>query len=428
MRLAAALGLVLALAVPAVAGAHPLGNFTINHYAGIRVSADAIVLDIVIDQAEIPAFQERLRLDTDDDGDISEAEAEAARGPECELLSGAMRLEVDGGRVPLELTAAGLSFPQGAGGLPTLRLVCGFAAVLDGPIPAGATVRFADGTYAERIGWREIVVEGDRVTLATLDGSDLPATSISQRLTSYPEDLLAQPLDVRSLAWTVVPGGPALAPFVPPDAQPLPGAPVPSGEPTPSGDPAASPTPSAPGAPAAGAGSVPGGVAEEIPVIFQAADLSPVVLLLAILTAAALGAGHALTPGHGKTLMAAYLVGTRGTPLHAAGLGLSVTVSHTLGILVLAALVAGSQQLLPTEAVVRATPVIAAVTIVAIGTWMLTGEIRRRRAQRAAEHAHDHGHGDHDHEHSSDRDHDAQVHTHGGRTHRHLPASGTTIT
>ena len=82
--------------------------------------------------------------------------------------------------------------------------------------------------------------------------------------------------------------------------------------------------------------------AASCPAIFRAADLTPVVLLLSLLTAAALGAGHALTPGHGKTLMAAYLVGTRGTPLHALGLGLSVTLSHTLGILVLAALVVGA--------------------------------------------------------------------------------------
>ena len=89
---------------------------------------------------------------------------------------------------------------------------------------------------------------------------------------------------------------------------------------------------------------MPGGVGGgDLPSIFRTADLSPVVLLVSILTAAALGAGHALTPGHGKTLMAAYLVGTRGTPLHAAGLGLSVTVSHTLGILVLAALVVGAR-------------------------------------------------------------------------------------
>ena len=109
------------------------------------------------------------------------------------------------------------------------------------------------------------------------------------------------------------------------------------------------------------AGTVPGGVGGgDLPSIFRTADISPVVLLVSILTAAALGAGHALTPGHGKTLMAAYLVGTRGTPLHAAGLGLSVTVSHTLGILVLAALIVGAEGVLSPDLVVTSAPVVAA--------------------------------------------------------------------
>src|SRR4029077_15211750 len=114
----------------------------------------------------------------------------------------------------------------------------------------------------------------------------------------------------------------------------------------------------------------------------------------------ALGAGHALTPGHGKTLMAAYLVGARGTPLHAAGLGLSVALSHTLGILVLAGLVVGAQGVLPPDVVVRTAPVIAAASIVAIGGWMLFGEGRRRWRLWAA------AAGDRDHAHAAQHEHD----------------------
>src|SRR4029078_10453604 len=119
------------------------------------------------------------------------------------------------------------------------------------------------------------------------------------------------------------------------------------------------------------AGSIPGGVTSgELPAIFRTADLTPIVLLVSLLTAAALGASHALTPGHGKTLMAAYLVGTRGTPLHAAGLGLSVTVSHTLGILALAAVIVGAEGVLSPDVVVRAALVVAAISILGIGGWM----------------------------------------------------------
>jgi ABC-type nickel/cobalt efflux system permease component RcnA len=156
--------------------------------------------------------------------------------------------------------------------------------------------------------------------------------------------------------------------------------------------------------------------------------------------------------------MAAYLVGTRGTAIHAAGLGLSVTVSHTLGILALAILVVGAQSALPPDVVVRFLPAIAALTIVAIGGWMLFSEVRRRR-RRADDHVHDdehphdhdeqhvqshphdhhddgHTHGEglahdhgqwHDHDHSHDHDPGGE-HSHGGLRHSHLPASGTSLT
>ena len=180
-------------------------------------------------------------------------------------------------------------------------------------------------------------------------------------------------------------GGEVLPPLDLPDADPLDGA---AASPSPSTSAGAPPTPPASSTPVPSAtpavGAVPGGIdGGELPGIFGEADLTPVMILLSLLTAAALGAGHALTPGHGKTLMAAYLVGTRGTPLHALGLGLSVSLSHTVGILVLAGIVVGAADVLPPDVVVRWAPVVAAVSIVAIGGWMLAGELRRRRSTGA---------------------------------------------
>jgi ABC-type nickel/cobalt efflux system permease component RcnA len=183
----------------------------------------------------------------------------------------------------------------------------------------------------------------------------------------------------------------------------------------------------------AGAGAVPGGIGGgDVPSIFREGDLTPLVLLLSIATAFALGAGHALTPGHGKTLMAAYLVGTRGTPIHAVGLGLSVTVSHTLGILVIAALVVGAQGLLAPDIVVRAAPAIAAVTIAGLGGWMLVAEVRKRRAARQTAAAHAGARdlaaaNEHEHDHGHDHDHGPAVHSHGGVAHSHVPSDGSTL-
>jgi len=436
---AATVGLALALVLPAVALAHPLGNFTINHYAGIRVEADQVLLDVVIDQAEIPTFQARLAFDADGDGEVSDAEAEAGRLTECDALATSLELVVDGASPELVLTHAGLTFPPGVGGLSTMRLVCEFRAELAAPIAGPTDLSFADASFPERLGWREIVATGSGVTLSATEGV-LRETGASDRLTAYPTDQLAQAPADRSLAAVVTPGGATLAPFVPSDATAVPGAvaPLPGSSAKPRPTPGAT---ASPGLVAGGTGSAPGGVSgSELPSVFREADLTPLVLVISLLTAVALGAGHALTPGHGKTLMAAYLVGTRGTVWHAAGLGLSVTFSHTIGILVLAALVVGAQDVLAPDLVIRGAPFVAAISIVAIGGWMLLTEFRRRRTARSAAHAaldHDHGHElahDEDHQHVAPATQpalgptDAGVHSHGGVTHSHLPPVGSTIT
>ena len=164
--LGAATAGILAFAIPAVALAHPLGNFTVNVYAGLRVSPSEIRIDAVVDQAEIPTFQERLLIDTDGDGEVSDAEAQAARQPECAAIAPGLSLVVGDAAVPLRLTATGLSFPPGAGGLSTMRIVCEFVAPLRTPIAASTTVRFTNRVHVDRLGWREITLEPDGTTIA----------------------------------------------------------------------------------------------------------------------------------------------------------------------------------------------------------------------------------------------------------------------
>ena len=400
---AVVLAFLAAFLLPALVAAHPLGNFTINHYAGLRIEPDRVLLDVVIDQAEIPAFQARQALDTNEDGEVSDAELDAGRVSSCTALANDLDLSIAGADVRPSLMAAGLELRPGVGGLSTLRQVCGFEAPLPDPIAPGTRVTFADSSYAGRIGWREIVVEGSGVGVTPVEG-ELRGTTVSDRLQAYPPDQLDNALADERIVFSVAPGGAELPPPAIPDATPV----AETAEVTESALPVSA--------------AVPGGVAGEIPALFQTADLTPFVVLLSLATAAALGAAHALTPGHGKTLMAAYLVGMRGTPVHAIGLGLSVSVSHTIGILALASLVIGAHGILDPDVLVRAAPAVAALAIVAIGGWMLVGELRRRAANpETAPHSHDHDHG---HEH----DHDGE-HSHGSMRHSHLPAATeTTIT
>ena len=100
------------------------------------------------------------------------------------------------------------------------------------------------------------------------------------------------------------------------------------------------------------------------------------VVALALLAAMALGAAHAVSPGHGKTIMAAYLVGTKGTAMHALFLGLTVTVSHTLGVLGLGLVAIYASQKLAPESLYPWLGLISGAIILAIGGWLLFGRMR----------------------------------------------------
>jgi ABC-type nickel/cobalt efflux system permease component RcnA len=406
-----AVGLLLTL--PAIALAHPLGNFTVNHFAGIRVEPDRIVLDLVIDEAEIPTFQDRLRIDTDGDGVISADESDVERLAACPRLVPDLALTVSGQRLPLVTFGAGLSFPPGTAGLSTMRLVCEFAAPLPDGLPGPTRIGFDDTSHPGRIGWHEVVVTGRGVTLTA---GKLPSTSISDRLRAYPANLIAHPLDVRNVTLTAAPGG-AVTPYAEPaDATSLTATPSTSADDTPA-DPGASPPPgSGPNGAGAGVragrpsaapttGAVPGGVVGlDIGGLIATSAITPIVLLGSLAAAFLLGAGHALTPGHGKTLMGAYLVGSRGTALHAIALGLSVTVSHTLGIVLLAAIILQARDVAP-ELFNTIAPVVSGLTVIAIGGWLLFGQVRAYRAHRhGAEHGHEHGHGGVGHDHGAPPD------------------------
>jgi nickel/cobalt transporter (NicO) family protein len=407
-------GIGLALAVPALVDAHPLGNFTVNHYAGIRVEADRVIVDVVIDLAEIPTFQEKLRIDTDGDGMVSDEEAEAERTAACPRLAPEVALTVGGRSMELVAVAAGLDFPPGAAGLETMRLVCTYTAGLPAPLAPGTALTFSDRSNLDRVGWREVTVTGSGVTI----GGDLPGVSVSNRLTAYPSKLLSRPLQVGSVTFTASPGGSTLDPLSVPETHPLPGAaplyPMPASavdRAVPGAGSAIEPavgasTASIAPGPAVAGGAVPGGVGADVAGLLGTEDLTPLVLVGSLVAAMALGAGHALTPGHGKTLMGAYLVGTRGTAVHAIALGLSVTVSHTLGIVVLAAIVVGLRGVLPPETFDRLAPIASGLLVLGIGTWLVLGQLRDRLAPSGVvedDQANGHGASEHGHAHDHSR-------------------------
>jgi len=338
--------LVAVIAVPVAAAAHPLGNFTINQYLGVVVGEESVTLDYVVDMAEIPAFQERRIIDANGDESISAEEEGDYLAAVCQDRAGGLAVVTDGSPMTLEVSQRGIEFPPGQAGLTTLRLECAYVA--HGP---GRRVELTNSNYADRIGWREIVVRGDGVVIST----DLPGASISNRLTAYPLDPSTSTPDLRRGDLIIGAAGVVMA------------------SPSPAATPARLPVDmlgSLIGRAGTGLGSA----------------------ALALLAAAALGAGHALAPGHGKTIMAAYLVGNRGTIRQALGLGLAVAVSHTVGVLALGLATLFLSRSFQPETIYPYLSAASGAIVLAIGVALVVRVVRRLRHNHAHRDGHDHHH------------------------------------
>jgi nickel/cobalt transporter (NicO) family protein len=342
--LTALCGALAVLLVPTPASAHPLGNFTINRHAGIEVAGSDIYVRYALDVAEVPTYQL----------------GSAIRRPGYPAaLARDLVLTLDGRRVPLRVVEHRAVMRPGAGGLRTVRLDVVYRAPGD-----GVELAFRDASFPGRIGWREVTVsgrDGGRVI-----ASNVSAASASDALRTYPSDLLQSPLDVSSALATIDLGSePAAAPGI--DAVVV--------------------APHAPGG---------------FEALIEEGDVSVGVLLLSLLIAAFWGAAHALTPGHGKAMVAAYLVGTKGTPRHAFLLGGTVTIAHTAGVFALGFVTLGLSAFIVPEQLYPWLTLVSGLLVVLVGASVL----RLRLRSRGHHHHHDHHHG-HSHEHHHDhREHD----------------------
>ena len=325
-RLVVLLAVGAALIGPAAASAHPLGNFTINRFSRVEVSGPRVYVRYVLDLAEIPTFQA---------GHI-DRQAYATR------IARNAKLELDGRPATLVPLRTALAHPLGAGGLHTTR----FEVILRGPLLDGSThVTYHDGNYSDRIGWKEIVV-----------GTTAP--SKSHELRAYPKDLLASPLDVTSATTSLSPGS---------------GADV---------------------APSLSIGTslqAPDRLADAgFASLVGRSDLSLLVVLASLAAALFWGAAHALSPGHGKTIITAYLVGQRGTPRHAALLGLIVTITHTIGVFSLGLVTLALSQFIVPDRLYPWLNLVSGLLVVGIGASVLRSRWRRSRHH----HHHHHHHGE----------------------------------
>ena len=405
------------LASPQPSAAHPMGNFSISHYSGIRVESGFIEVRYLIDMAEIPTYQEIQETGiVPKEGDLGLA---AYLAKKAELLANGLSLQVNGQRLPLERISQTIIFPPGAGGLPTMKLGFVYRAAIEEPSPQSHyVVHYRDDNFAGRTGWKEVVVTA--APDVELTASSASAADRSAQLSNYPTDLLSSPpQDLEaSLSFSRsvpteskttmadaaprMPVAPAVAPrgnqvdrrlqsssdlgaHVSAAAGPQTAAAVESTTTPPS-------TMGVSAAPILLHANQQATPRNKFTELVSAQNLNFWFLVTAALIAAGLGALHALEPGHGKTIVAAYLVGSKGTARHAVLLGLIVTVAHTAGVYLLGAVTLYASKYVVPEQLYPWLGAVSGIIIAALACYLMirgwTGEDGDHSHEIGSTHSH----------------------------------------
>ena len=393
--------------------AHPMGNFSVNHYSKIDLQGERIIIRYFIDLAEIPTYQElqqgNIATTAANPGSEAVIRYIAARGTE---LGRGLILDIDGKPASPRLISSGVIFPPGAGGLPTMKM--GF--VYEAAYPSAVdrqrlNLHYTDNNYAGHTGWKEIIAIA---SAGSLIGSSVPAVDRSGELSNYPTDLLTSPPQSLEASMTAVlkplPGvltddQPAVPHWIsqPEEAHTVVKSPAPNhakGEahavlqPSTVVPASASLKPMQQLPTASSAIVHPQANRQQTPrsrftELITAQHLSIWFLFTAAIIAIGLGGLHALEPGHGKTIVAAYLVGSKGTAGHAVLLAIIVTVSHTVGVFALGAITLFASRYIVPEQLYPWLSAFSGITIAGLGIYMLL----RRLTGTASEHSHAAGKG-----------------------------------
>src|SRR5271165_924388 len=404
--------------------AHPMGNFSINHYSRVTIKQDSVEVLYLIDMAEIPTFQETRQFD------ISRAVGDPRDSryldKQEQLLKEGLSLLSDGQPVRLDTQSRQMTFADGAGGLPTMKLAFVFRGNF--ALATGShKLSYSDDNFPGRSGWKEIVVLGDGVVIVD---SSAPNTDRSHELTDYSSDALSSPpqqvsaladfktslreaesdASTQTSSLGMVSQGrdsahPASTSTPRQKQRPMLYAVRPTTD-SPAANSVATPSSHLAGDQSASGVGVTSSVipvsasahAQNTPrsrfteLISTQGKLSLWLLLSAAFIAAGLGALHALEPGHGKTIVAAYLVGSRGTAKHAVLLGLIVTAAHTGGVYLLGAVTLCASKYIVPEQLYPWLGMISGLLIAGLACFLLlrtgTGEDGGHTHEPGAAHSH----------------------------------------
>lgn len=382
LRLAIAL-FVFALACVEMATAHPLGNFSVNQYSHLEVEKARVKLRAVLDMAEIPTFQESSAIDADKDNSLSENELSDYAEKITPAYVSNLLLTVDGSRVELRSVGKKITLPMGAGNLQTLRIEWDLIGDLPETASEISRLEFENKNNADRIGWNEIVV--GRAAGVNIFDSTAFGSGITDELKAYPQESLMSPLTERRAEFSFTTNA------IPATAKVLQNR----------------------------DGHVSAPIEKDrFAELISVPEITPSIILFGLFVAFGLGAAHALSPGHGKTVVGAYLVGSRGTIKHALFLGATVTVTHTLGVFALGLLTLFASNYILPERIMPFLSFVSGLMVLSIGLTLFKNRLFSLLGFKSGELHHQHQVEDlHEHEELSE----GLTHSHGGSTHSHLP-------
>ncbi len=383
------------------AAAHPLGDFSINQYFIVDGSAPRPTVHFLLDVAEIPSFTELDMLDTDYDSQLSPKEVEAYLDQRIPQLARFIHMKIDGVEVPVSVAGHKLILLEGNGAMLVFNILLNLEAEADWP-KSPFTLQIDSENYPDEQGTREcLVLPGDRLADTTpslapemvgdqhrVDQNAVPAGVYGNRRASFSLHLSPglhgtttglTPVDtLRDFSWTStarmakeqgeagIAEGLARAVLdsgfrrgMPGDAKPLVSVADGMGE----------------GQVATGVREGRAGLASRLldrisEIVRRDEFPPPAVLAVGLAIAMALGMGHAFAPGHGKTVMAAYLIGEQGTSWHAVILGIVVTITHTWSVILLGLVTLYFEDMITETQVNFWTGVLSGAIIVGIGALL----------------------------------------------------------
>jgi ABC-type nickel/cobalt efflux system permease component RcnA len=310
---------------------------SINRYLGVECNrAGHIRIKYWLDFAELPAYAELDDVDANHDGEVSPDEQRGYLARRVPPLVAQWTVAIDDVRASAHVTASSLEIYPGDNGLSALRILADVAVEPSSPAyPTEENLRvfIRDLAFSDRPGWRELTASdtGDAVVVSGSRESPSSALAYSEAYRDNPPRVNQASFSFRIASGaTTRTSGSAIDRIVSVDPR-----------------------------------------LERIAGALRSAGDGPVFLLVALAIAIALGAAHALSPGHGKALAAATLVGRRAGPRHALMFGAGVALSHTAVVVVMGALAIGMERSMGSDRVFRWLEVASAVAVAAIGLHLL---------------------------------------------------------